>query len=61
MAKTYMSNQLLVSMCMDAPFPPNDLFIFMLSFRLTTKAEVRISEIHTLGCAGDIELQVWEH
>ena len=37
-AKTYMSNQLLVSMCMDAPFPPNDLFIFMLSFRLTTKA-----------------------
>ena len=25
------------------------------------RAEVRISEMHTQGCAGDIELQVWEH
>ena len=32
-----MSNQLLVCMYMDAPFPTNHLFIFMLSFRLTTK------------------------
>ena len=25
------------------------------------RAEVRISEIHTLGCAGDLQVQVWEH
>ena len=31
--KTYVSNQLVVYLSMDAPFPQNHLFIFMLSFR----------------------------
>ena len=34
--KTYVSNQLVVYLSMDAPFPQNHLFISMLSFRLTT-------------------------
>ena len=34
--KTYMSNQLVVYLTMDAPFPQNHLFILMISFRLTT-------------------------
>ena len=33
--KTYVSNQLVVYLSMDAPFPQNHLFISMLSFRLT--------------------------
>ena len=49
MAKTYMSNQLLVCMCMDAPFPPNNWFIFMLSFRLTTKTYFS-TELFAGGC-----------
>ena len=35
--KTYVSNQLVVYLSMDAPFPQNYLFIFILSSRLTTK------------------------
>ena len=35
--KTYVSNQLVVYVSMDAPFPKNYLFIFILSSRLTTK------------------------
>ena len=34
--KTYVSNQLVVYLSMDAPFPQNHLFISMLSYRLTT-------------------------
>ena len=49
MAKTCMSNQLLVCMCMDGPFPPNDLFIFMLSFRLNTKTYFSI-QLFAGGC-----------
>ena len=35
--KTYVSNQLVVYLSMDVPFPQNYLFIFILSSRLTTK------------------------
>ncbi len=36
-------------MCMDAPFPPNNWFIFMLSFRLTTKTYFS-TELFAGGC-----------
>ena len=49
MVKTYMSDQLLVCMCMDGPFPTNDLFIFMLSFGLTTKTYFSI-QLFAGGC-----------
>ena len=55
MAKTYMSNQLLVCMCMDAPFPPDDLFIFMLSFRLTTKAYFSIQLFVFMAIAASVQ------
>ena len=40
--KTYVSNQLVVYLSMDAPFPQNHLFISMLSFRLTTNTHFSI-------------------
>ena len=54
MAKTYMSNQLLVCMCMDAPFPPDDLFMFVLSLRLTTKAYFSIQLFAFMAIAASV-------
>ena len=42
LTKTYVSNQLEVYLSMNAPFPQNHLFIFILSSRLTTNTYITI-------------------